>query len=365
MGASPSKLPPQGAKTLLREYKVQDKGFVWYKEFGVNGKLTSEESFKLVIFMSYEMPSATEKLLKFLDVDGCVLRRDLIVFGPTIRLFRTPDFETVGALSVANAKQRVESSHTKARVNQTAQDPAWKLAAIPKTRRAVSRRLKTLKARCPRATPFYISINIIPIGSKTGHRNFVILNPAQNTITWIEPGAAVPWMNNPTYNTHFRAALLQIAAELGMKSPTLLEPDLADGEKLYRKTGSDVRLPKGWKKTSWIYRILTGFRYYSEEARVSVRNKPRTGFLLPQFIVKDLNCTFWTYFILMHLLLNPSIKSPKGVIEMFYKVYDTQAKSDLLEYIENFKFFLYHKLFGPERIEKAIERLNQRLSPTS
>ncbi len=86
MGAGLSApLPKEGAKTLLRNYRLSEKEFVWYKEFGVSGKLDKEQTMKLLLYMSYEMPAATEKLLKFLEVDGCVLRRDIPVVGPLIR----------------------------------------------------------------------------------------------------------------------------------------------------------------------------------------------------------------------------------------------------------------------------------------
>ena len=182
------------------------------------------------------------------------------------------------------------------------------------------------------------------------------MNPTHNTVLWIEPGALAPYLNEPAYEKGFRDGILQIAGELGLRSPKLIEPDLADGEKLYKKMESSAaKPPKGWTKTSGWYRFLTGRQYYSETARISVKDRPRSTTVLPQTITKDTNCTFWTYFILLHLLLNPSLSSPKEVIEAFYKVYDSQSKGALLDYIENFKFFLYHKLFGA----KIIERLNQ------
>lgn len=368
MGAGLSApLPKEGAKTLLRNYRLSEKDFVWYKEFGVSGKLDKEQTMKLLLYMSYEMPAATEKLLKFLEVDGCVLRRDIPVFGPLVRervigpfkILKRPDFGPSGALTVADAKDALESEEDKKLLTNTVNKKRWAGWKFPKTRRAVSRKLGTLKARCKRRTPFYISLTIIPIANTNiAHRNFVIVNPVHNTILWIEPGGALDWMNNPTYEKGFREGLMRIGAELGLKSPRLIEPDLKDGETLYRKVGAET-LPKGWAKTSWVYKALTGLRYYSKVVRVSVRNRPRSEFLLPQFIARDVNCTFWTYFILLHLLLNPSFKSPREVIERFYKAYDSQSRQDLLAYVDNFKFFLYHKLFGPAHIEKALRRLNR------
>ena len=206
-------------------------------------------------------------------------------------------------------------------------------------------------------------IFIIPLGLQSviygstepiAHANYLIFNNTEKTIYWIEPGGfQSPLATVPEYRNNMELFIKRISKEIGFsKSPTIIHPDTDNAKELYKSN----LLPSGWNKVPKLFKYFTKYEYYSLMHKGLLEYKPITSLRLPQDVTRDENCTLWSFFIIHMLLVNPDIKDPKKIIEVFYKEKNNNKK-ELLKYIENYMYYLYYVLIGKKLIKELFKKI--------
>jgi hypothetical protein len=134
---------------------------------------------------------------------------------------------------------------------------------------------------------FVVHLTIYPI-SDTGlsghitHANILVISKARGTVYWIEPQTTL----NTAYEELMIKSIKKLVSEIGMTDPEVINP------------------------------VET----------------------CPQMIAGDKNCMFWSYIILLLILLNPGVRDHNTLIKGFMNKYST--KEALINYMNGLKLFM-------------------------